>query len=108
MFELGMRLAFDKPTVIVKDDVTAYSFDTAPIEHVVYPRDLRYTAIKEFKGTLAVKVKATHDKATSDGSYSPFLKHFGGLVLPKKGAIRRLDFFSPNNSSSSALVVRTA
>ncbi len=28
MFELGMRLAFDKPTIIIKDDCTDYSFDT--------------------------------------------------------------------------------
>ena len=28
MFELGMRLAFDKPTIIIKDDFTNYSFDT--------------------------------------------------------------------------------
>ena len=34
MFELGMRLAFDKPTIIVKDDKTTYSFDTSPIEHL--------------------------------------------------------------------------
>src|SRR3954468_16217721 len=27
MFELGLRLAFDKPTVIIKDDKTDYSFD---------------------------------------------------------------------------------
>ena len=31
MFELGLRLAFDKPTIIVKDDRTSYSFDTASI-----------------------------------------------------------------------------
>ncbi len=40
MFELGMRIAFDKPVVIIKDDQTAYSFDTRPIEHIPYPRDL--------------------------------------------------------------------
>jgi len=34
MFELGMRLAFDKPTVIVKDDKTSDSFDTSPIQHL--------------------------------------------------------------------------
>lgn len=39
MFELGMRLAFNKPTIIVKDDKTSYSFDTSPIEHVSYPRE---------------------------------------------------------------------
>jgi hypothetical protein len=35
-----MRLAFDRPTIIVKDDLTTYSFDTSPIEHLEYPRDL--------------------------------------------------------------------
>ena len=40
MFELGLRLAFDKPTIIVKDDKTTYSFDTSAIEHIEYPRDL--------------------------------------------------------------------
>ena len=39
MFELGMRLAFDKPTIIIKDDRTSFSFDTGVIEHVEYPRD---------------------------------------------------------------------
>lgn len=42
MFELGMRLAFDKPTVIIKDDKTDYTFDTGVIEHITYPRDLRF------------------------------------------------------------------
>ena len=49
MFELGMRLAFDKPTIIIKDDSTGYSFDTSLIEHLEYPRDLRFTSIIKFK-----------------------------------------------------------
>src|SRR5262245_51569427 len=53
MFELGMRLAFDKPTIIVKDDKTAYSFDTAPIEHLPYPR---FAQIAEFKAKLTEKI----------------------------------------------------
>src|SRR4051812_37518392 len=28
MFESGLRLAFDRPTIIIKDDKTSYSFDT--------------------------------------------------------------------------------
>ncbi len=52
MFELGMRLAFDKPTIIVKDDKTSYSFDTSPIEHLEYPRDLRFSRIVEFKAAI--------------------------------------------------------
>ncbi|MBL1267462.1 MAG: hypothetical protein COA87_006875 [Halomonas sp.] len=55
MFELGMRLAFDKPTIIVKDDLTDYSFDTSPIEHLEYPRDLRFYKIQDFKKSLLRK-----------------------------------------------------
>ena len=77
MFELGMRLAFDRPTIIVKDDKTTYSFDTSPIEHLPYPRDLRFSKIVEFKEALSEKIKATHLKATKDKTYTTFLKHFG-------------------------------
>lgn len=40
MFELGMRLTFDKPTIIIKDNTTDFIFDTGPIEHLQYPKDL--------------------------------------------------------------------
>ena len=76
MFELGMRLAFDKPVVIVKDDKTDYSFDTGIIEHLTYPRDLRFTRIVDFKSALAAKVLATYT-ASSGPEHSPFLKNFG-------------------------------
>lgn len=77
MFELGMRLAFDKPTVIVKDDKTDYSFDTGIIEHVSYPRDLRFSRIVTFKTSLAEKVIATHRAAITNPDHSTFLKNFG-------------------------------
>jgi len=77
MFELGMRLAFDKPTIIIKDDLTGYSFDTSLIEHLEYPRDLRFTSIIKFKENLGKKLKATHEKATTDPNFSTFLKNFG-------------------------------
>ncbi|HIE5943695.1 TPA: hypothetical protein ACXN34_001640 [Burkholderia cepacia] len=83
MFELGMRLAFDKPTVIVKDDKTSYSFDTSAIEHLEYPRDLRFSRIVEFKKTLTEKIRATHEKSTKDPGFSTFLKHFGEFKVAK-------------------------
>lgn len=82
MFELGMRLAFDKPTIIVVDDQTPYSFDTAPIEHVSYPRDLNYHSINEFKGKISQKIIATYASYTSDQADS-FLKHFGEFKVAK-------------------------
>src|SRR5690606_10009909 len=64
MFELGMRLAFDKPTIIVKDDKTSYSFDTSAIEHLQYPRDPRFSEIVEFKAKLKDKIIKTYKKYT--------------------------------------------
>lgn len=81
MLELGIRLAFDKPTIIIKDDKTDYSFDTSPIEHLEYPRDLRFSKIVEFKERLADKISQTHKKASSDENYSTFLKHFGSFKV---------------------------
>lgn len=82
MFELGLRLAFDKPAIIVKDDKTNYSFDTAPIEHLEYPRDLHYHTIQIFKTKLREKVVATFEAAKKP-EYTTFLKHFGQFVVAK-------------------------
>lgn len=81
MFELGMRLAFDKATVIIKDDITGYSFDTSSIEHLEYPRDLRFSAILDFKILLEKKLMATFDNSNKEG-YSMFLKAFGTFNIP--------------------------
>ncbi|WP_051412075.1 hypothetical protein [Halonatronum saccharophilum] len=81
MFELGMRLAFDKPTIIVKDDYTDYSFDTGVIEHLEYPRDLRFTKIVEFKKTLRRKLIATLEESIKNPDYSTFLKSFGQFKI---------------------------
>ncbi|UTW45878.1 hypothetical protein KFE80_02915 [bacterium SCSIO 12696] len=82
MFELGMRLAFDKPTIIIKDDKTSYSFDTSTIEHLEYPRDLRFSTIVTFKETLTRKISSTLDKFRDD-SATTFLKHFGEFKVAK-------------------------
>jgi len=76
MFELGMRLAFDRPVVIIKDELTPYNFDTAPIEHLAYRSDLHYQSTITFKATLTEKIRSTA-AAGKDPNNSVFLKHFG-------------------------------
>lgn len=76
MFELGLRLAFDKPVVILKDNKTNYSFDTSPLEHLDYPRDLRYSEILNFKDRLSAKIEKTLEASKLQG-YKSFLSHFG-------------------------------
>ncbi|MEK8079419.1 hypothetical protein [Pseudomonas sp. XK-1] len=117
MFELGMRLAFDKPTIIIKDEITSYSFDTSAIEHLEYPRDLRFSKINEFKDRLSQKIRATYEKSISDPGYTTFLKHFGEFTVAKidkkeisgqeyileelkniRATMRRLEFRGQNES----------
>ncbi|MCH7315698.1 hypothetical protein [Acinetobacter sp. ANC 3882] len=82
MFELGMRLAFDKPVVLIKDTITGYSFDTSTIEHLSYPRDLRYSEIQRFKTKLAEKIVATY-KASQEQGYRSFLSNFATIKIAR-------------------------
>lgn len=82
MFELGMRLAFNKPTIVIKDDKTGYSFDTSPIEHLEYPRDLRFAKIVSFKDELAKKISSTY-LASKKEDYKTFLQNFGQFTVAK-------------------------
>ncbi|WP_210150936.1 hypothetical protein [Chryseobacterium scophthalmum] len=84
MFELGLRLAFDKPTIIIKDENTGYSFDTGVIEHINYPSSLRFNKIVEFKVELINKINATYKKSIDEKNFSPFLKSFGKTIVPAK------------------------
>ncbi|PFA53736.1 RNA helicase [Bacillus anthracis] len=83
MFELGMRLTFDKPTIIIKDDATDFIFDTSSIEHLIYPKDLRFQKIVEFKKDLAKRIKITYEKSKADPKFSTFLGNFGEFMIPK-------------------------
>ncbi len=83
MFELGMRLAFDKATVLIKDDKTDYTFDTGIIEHIAYPRDLRYSRMVTFRAALLEKVLGTYKASKAVANYSMFLKNFGTFHVAK-------------------------
>lgn len=80
MFELGMRLAFDKPTIIIKDDETDFLFDTGVVEHIDYPRGLRFSRINSFKEELTRKLVATHKAGADAHSY---LQSFGEFKIAK-------------------------
>lgn len=82
MFELGMRLAFNKPVVIVKDDKTDYSFDTGNIQHEPYRRDLRHNTVEKFIEDLSRKITKTYE-ASQKEEYQSFLSYFGKFEVAK-------------------------
>ncbi|KZU96028.1 hypothetical protein A1D15_0865 [Lactiplantibacillus plantarum] len=56
LFELGLRLAFGKPLVLIKDNATKSLFDISAIKYIEYPRSLEYCEIQEFKKTLSTAI----------------------------------------------------
>lgn len=75
MFELGVRLAFDRPFILLKDDLTDYIFDISSIHHINYRRDLRYKDIVDVKNQIKSKLLATYKKSLEEESI--YLKDFG-------------------------------
>lgn len=69
MFELGIRLAFDKKIILVKDDHTGYNFDTSPIKHLEYAKDLNYQNIKKFKKNLLKEIDSNFKSENLNGGY---------------------------------------
>lgn len=85
MFELGMRLTFDKPVVIIKDRETPFSFDVGNIQHLEYPRSLNYVEVQDFQQSLRDKTLSTLAASKRD-NYSPFLSHYKIKHVSKIGA----------------------
>lgn len=66
LFELGLRQAFDKPTVLVQECGTPKIFDIAPLRYTEYRRELRYREVLEDQDLIAQAVRATLE-STSKG-----------------------------------------
>lgn len=106
MFELGMRLAFDKPVVIVKDDQTNYIFDIGPIQHIVYPISLSFHEIEIFIEKLTNKIKDTYNNKNKTKELS-FLNNFGKLE-PQHLTSKNIDateFISNINVSVNSILM---
>jgi hypothetical protein len=82
MFELGLRLASKLPVIIIKDELTGYSFDTSPIQHINYRSDLRLFETLEFQEELAKHISSTYERSKQP-DYRTFLDHFGNYTLAK-------------------------
>lgn len=81
MFELGMRLAFEKPVVIVADDITPFSFDISPIRHIIYPKTLRYSDILSFKEKVASALENIRDGRFDKGR--GYLQQYGPIEVTR-------------------------
>lgn len=77
-FELGIRMATQKPIVIVKDDDTTYPFDTGPNRYIPYPKDLRYPLVEKFKADLIQALITSVGMKPADS----FIGQLGPIKVP--------------------------
>lgn len=94
LYELGMRVAFDMPIIIIKDWKTNFNFDISSFEHVLYPDDIdklpaddpHLIFFKErMKNKLLAMSKAFEGKSPLVSPLRNYLNHENYLKI-KRGA----------------------
>lgn len=80
-YELGLRQAFDKKCVLIKDEKTDYPFDVNMLRTVDYDSSLRIDLIQEKVEDLALAIKETADNTSPDGNS---LVHLLSIKKPAK------------------------
>ncbi|EOV0352510.1 hypothetical protein ACOIPL_001329 [Vibrio fluvialis] len=61
-YELGMRQAFDKPTVLIRDEDTMVPFDINGLRYVEYKKGMRHRDVVKAVEDLTLMLKATYEK----------------------------------------------
>lgn len=72
MFELGLRIASKKPTIIICNEGGPMPFDIRDFEAIFYPGDLNIIGIEEFFKKLEKSLKDKFDRYKRE-DYQPFL-----------------------------------
>lgn len=73
-FELGIRMAYRKPCVLLLDDKTSAPFDVAPIRYIQYPSSFHRYELEEKQKELRKTVIEVHKtyKDSQKVAYAPF------------------------------------
>lgn len=61
LFELGLRQAFDKPTVLIQEVGTLPIFDIAPMRITDYRKELKYREVIEDQKSIEKAIRATKE-----------------------------------------------
>jgi hypothetical protein len=105
MFELGLRIAFDKPVIVTKDDETKISFDIAPFKYLEYPKIQHHGGIEKFKIALTECLQATLEKSPS------YLQSFGinySRVDNSEAFLKKLDKIEKDVRIASFYALKTS
>lgn len=71
LFELGMRIAFNKPVIIIFDSIERCPFDISGIRYITYDKNLDYYGIITFKNILKDRIK---EELENKEKLNPYLR----------------------------------
>lgn len=73
-FELGIRITFRKPCILIVDDKTVVPFDVNSVKYLKYPHSLHYYRLKSFQLELRKNVIESYKQHQKDSktAFTPF------------------------------------
>ncbi len=85
LFELGIRQAFDKPTVLIKDTSTDFIFDLSPLRYTEYTRVQNYRDVLKSQELVGDAIKKTEQSSEDSNNINSLINL---LSLPKAATLK--------------------
>jgi hypothetical protein len=73
-YELGMRQAFDLPTVLLRDNITEAPFDVNGLRYVTYKKDMKHRDVVTAISALTIALKDTFDKRNDKSEINSLIR----------------------------------
>ncbi len=97
-YELGMRQAFDMPTVLIKDNSTSTPFDISGLRYVTYNKNMKHREVKFAVEELTKSLNETYSKKDDKSEINSLIRlmeltspaSFNKIDIPESEKIERL------------------
>ena len=96
LFELGLRQAFDMPTILVQESGTPKIFDIAPLRYTEYRKELRYREVIEDQSKISIAIKTTKEATNRNEGVNSIVRI---LSLSKPASLKET-----NDSDSTGML----
>lgn len=73
-YELGMRQAFDRPTVLLRDEITEAPFDVNGLRYVTYKKNMKHRDVMQAVKELTIAIKETYAKRNDKSEINSLIR----------------------------------
>ncbi|CAB5508442.1 hypothetical protein [uncultured Gammaproteobacteria bacterium] len=88
LFELGIRQAFDKPVVLIREEGTPKIFDIGPLRYLEYSKKMKYHDVLRTQAELTESINATKEAKGKQGNINSIVRL---MALSNPAAIPTLE-----------------